>query len=47
MDRRDTNLYYGTQKTRFAGLISKITGGGGNHPPSAMVLQNMAQVDEG
>ena len=47
MERGDSYLSSSTKIIRIGGLIAKVYGGGGNHPPSVDVLQKMAPVDEG
>ena len=41
MDRRDTNLNFGSKQHHFVGVDIVITGGG-NHPPSDAMLQKVA-----
>ena len=47
MERRDSFLSPSTKFIRIGGFTAKIQGGGGNHPPSVIVLQTMTQVDKG
>ena len=47
MFRGDPKLYIGTKINTIRGFILKSQGGGWYNPPSADMLQKMAQVDEG